>query len=74
MDDADGYTDTMEVPFRFYPCLTAGLAYYLSIKISPDRTEMLKVLYEEEFDRAAVEDRDRASFTIQPGIGYSRFN
>jgi hypothetical protein len=35
---------------------------------------MLKQLYEEEFDRAAVEDRDRASFTIQPGIGYSRFN
>jgi hypothetical protein len=74
IQDADTFIDTFEVPFRFYPCLAAGLSYYLSIKISPDRTEMLKVLYEEEFDRAAVEDRDRASFTIQPGIGYSRFN
>tara|TARA_R110000751_G_scaffold248309_1_gene348075 strand:+ start:84 stop:971 length:888 start_codon:yes stop_codon:yes gene_type:complete len=74
IQDADTFINTFEVPFRFYPCLAAGLAYYLSIKISPDRTEMLKVLYEEEFDRAAVEDRDRASFTIQPGIGYSRFN
>ena len=74
IQDADTYTNTFEVPFRFYPCLAAGLAYYLSIKRAPDRTQMLKLLYEEEFDRAAVEDRDRASFTIQPGIGYSRFN
>jgi hypothetical protein len=74
IQDADTYTNTFEVPFRFYPCLAAGLAYYLSLKRAPDRTQMLKMLYEEEFDRAAVEDRDRASFTIQPGIGYSRFN
>ncbi len=74
IQDADTYTNTFEVPFRFYPCLAAGLAYYLSLKRAPDRTQMLKTLYEEEFDRAAVEDRDRASFTIQPGIGYSRFN
>ena len=74
IQDADAYINTFEVPFRFYPCLAAGLAYYLSLKRAPDRTQMLKTLYEEEFDRAAVEDRDRASFTIQPGIGYSRFN
>ena len=74
IQDADTYTNTFEVPFRFYPCLAAGLAYYLSIKRAPDRTQMLKLLYEEEFDRAAVEDRDRASFTIQPGLSYSRFN
>ena len=74
IQDADTFTNTFEVPFRFYPCLAAGLAYYLSLKIAPDRTALLKPLYEEEFDRAAVEDRDRASFTIQPGIGYSRFN
>ena len=74
IQDADTYTNTFEVPFRFYPCLSAGLAYYLSLKRAPDRTQMLKGLYEEEFERAAVEDRDRASFTIQPGIGYSRFN
>jgi|TARA_R110000824_G_scaffold76667_3_gene194186 hypothetical protein len=74
IQDADTFTNTFEVPFRFYPCLAAGLAYYLSLKIAPDRTALLKPLYEEEFDRAAVEDRDRASFTIQPGISYSRFN
>ena len=74
IQDADTYTNTFEVPFRFYPCLAAGLAYYLSLKRAPDRTQMLKTLYEEEFDRAAVEDRDRASFTIQPGLSYSRFN
>ena len=74
IQDADTYTNTFEVPFRFYPCLSAGLAYYLSLKRAPDRTQMLKTLYEEEFDRAAVDDRDRASFTIQPGLSYSRFN
>lgn len=74
IQDADAYINTFEVPFRFYPCLAAGLAYYLSLKRAPDRTQLLKTLYEEEFDRAAVEDRDRASFTIQPGLSYSRFN
>jgi len=74
VQDADTYTNTFDVPFRFYPCLAAGLAYYLSLKRAPDRTQLLKTIYEEEFDRAAVEDRDRASFTIQPGLGYSRFN
>ena len=66
IQDADTFINTFEVPFRFYPCLAAGLAYYLSVKIAQDRTPMLKALYEEEFDKAAVEDRDRASFTIQP--------
>jgi len=72
IQDADTFTNTMEVPFRFYPCLAAGLAYYLSLKIAPDRTTMLKTLYEEEFIVAATEDRDRASFTIQPSIAYAR--
>ena len=66
MDDADTYTNTMDMPFRFYPCLAAGLAYYLSIKRAPERIELLKAVYEEEFQRALSEDRDRASFTVQP--------
>ena len=74
IQDADTFTNTMEVPFRFYPCLTAGLAYYLSLKIAPDRTTLLKTLYEEEFIVAATEDRDRASFTIQPSVAYARVN
>ena len=72
IQDADTFINTMEIPFRFYPCLTAGLAYYLSLKFAPDRTTLLKTLYEEEFIAAATEDRDRASFTIQPSIAYAR--
>lgn len=68
MDDADTYTNTMDMPFRFYPCLAAGLAYYLSIKRAPERVELLKAVYEEEFERALSEDRDRASFTVQPPL------
>jgi hypothetical protein len=70
MDDADDYTNTMQIPFRFYPCLAAGLAYYLAIKRAPDRIPLLKSIYDEEFNRAMEEDRDRASLTITPGLSY----
>jgi len=73
MDDADAYTNTLEVPFRFYPCLAAGLAYYISIKRAPDRIQLLKAVYEEELDRAMTEDRDRASFTVSPSLDYYRY-
>jgi len=66
MDDADAATNTMDMPFRFYPCFAAGLAYYISIKRAPDRTALLKQMYEEEFDRAMSTDEDRASFRIRP--------
>ncbi len=42
MDDADTAINTLDMPFRFYPCFAAGLAYYISIKRAPDRTQMLK--------------------------------
>lgn len=73
MDDADTYTNTMEVPFRFYPCLAAGLAYYIAMKRAPDRIQILKAVYEEEFERAMSEDRDRASFKVQPTMAYNRY-
>jgi hypothetical protein len=73
MDDADAQTNTLEVPFRFYPALAAGLAYYIAIKRAPDRIQILKALYEEELDRAMSEDRDRASFTIVPSLDYQRY-
>ena len=66
IDDADASVNTAQVPFRFYPCLTAGLAYYLSLKRAPERVQLLKTIYEEEFERAASEDRDRASLSIVP--------
>ena len=66
MDDADKATNTMDMPFRFYPCFAAGLAYYISMKRAPDRATMLKQAYEEEFQRAMSQDEDRASFRIRP--------
>jgi len=66
MDDADKGTNTMDMPFRFYPCFAAGLAYYISMKRAPDRATMLKQAYEEEFQRAMSQDEDRASFRIRP--------
>ena len=66
MDDADAATNTMDMPFRFYPCFAAGLAYYISVKRAPEKTTLLKQLYEEEFDRAMSQDEDRASFRIRP--------
>ena len=72
MEDADSPTNTMEVPFRFYPCLTAGLAYYISMKKAPDRIQLLKTVYEEEFERAMGEDRDRSSFTVTPQLSFYR--
>jgi hypothetical protein len=70
MDDADTFTNTMEVPFRLYPCLAAGLAYYIAMKRAPQRIQILKAVYDEELQRAFEEDRDRASFTIEPYVAY----
>lgn len=70
LDDANGYSNGVQVPFRFYPCLAAGLAYYIALKRAPERVQMLKMVYEEEFERAAAEDRDRSSLIITPGRYY----
>ena len=66
MDDADTATNTMDMPFRFYPCFAAGLAYYIAIKKAPERVGMLKQMYEDEFERAMSQDEDSASFRISP--------
>ena len=70
IDDADTFTNTVDIPFRFYPCLAAGLAYYLSIKKAPERIQVLKTIYDEEFDKAQAEDRDRASFSVSPNLQF----
>jgi hypothetical protein len=74
IDDVDDFTNTLGVPFRFYPALAAGLAYYIALKRAPNRIQVLKPLYEEEMERAMVEDRDRASFNVVPSLDYARFN
>tara|TARA_Y100001938_G_C8034832_1_gene402744 strand:+ start:216 stop:884 length:669 start_codon:yes stop_codon:yes gene_type:complete len=72
INDADTQVNTMDIPFRFYPCLAAGLAYYISMKKAPERIQLLKAAYEEEFQRAMTEDRDRASFNVVPQFEYFR--
>lgn len=69
---AYGYTGDLDMPFRFLPAMVAGLAYYLALKKSPDRVQMLKSIYEEEFQRAADEDEDRVPLKLQPSISYLR--
>ena len=70
MQDADTPINTIEIPFRFIPCLTAGLAYYIAMKKAPDRIQLLKTVYEEEFERAMAEDRDRSAFNVVPKLDY----
>jgi len=70
MEDAGNYTNTTDVNFRFLPCLASGLAYMLSLKYAPDRTGALQQMYEQDFDRAAQEDRDTASTYVLPDVGF----
>jgi len=58
IQDADAGVDNADIPFRFLPCLVAGLAYQISMKKSPQRIQVLKMVYEEEFERAASQDID----------------
>jgi len=69
IQDAGGYTNTADVNFRFLPCLVSGLAYYLALKFAPERVTALKAFYEEDFQRAALEDRDTASVSFVPDLG-----
>jgi hypothetical protein len=69
IQDAGVYTNTADINFRFLPCLASGLAYQLSLKFAPDRTAALKAIYEEDFNRAAMEDRDTASVQFVPDMG-----
>ena len=66
IEETGAVTNTADISFRFLPCLTAGLAYYLAVKKAPDRIAMLKQFYEEEFARAAAEDRERSSYFAVP--------
>ena len=66
MADSGAYTNNTEIPFRFLPCLSAGLAYYIAMKKAPDRIGMLKQIYEDEFQRAADQDGERTSLFLTP--------
>jgi len=68
IQDAGSGATTQDIPFRFLPCMVAGLAYHLSLKV-PDamhRTPMLKQMYDEAWEQAADEDREKAPLRIAP--------
>ena len=68
IQDAGNGVETSDVQFRFLPCLVAGLAYYIAMKdpALAERVPMLKTIYDEQFDLAAGEDREKASMRLTP--------
>jgi len=67
IQDADAtYTDATDTPYRFIPSMTSGLAFYLSQKYAPQRSQELKLYYEDELARALSEDGSPASTYITP--------
>jgi len=70
IQDTGAYTNATDVPYRFIPCMCSGLAYYLSIKRAPQRTQELKLLYEDELQRALTEDGSSTSAFITPKTYY----
>jgi len=72
IEDADALVNTTDMPFRFYPCMVAGLAYYMAMKRAPEKIQILKSVYEEEFQRAADEDEGRTPLKLQPSMAYLR--
>jgi|TARA_R100000742_G_C4266132_1_gene84223 hypothetical protein len=70
IQDVDDYTDANDVPYRFVPCMVSGLAFYLSQKNKPELTQQTKLLYEDELNRALVEDGSSTSTYITPQSYY----
>jgi hypothetical protein len=68
IDDAGTGINTMDVPFRFLPCMVAGLAYYLALKVpnGAERLPVLKQQYDEAWDLASTEDREKAAVRFVP--------
>ena len=71
--DVSRSSQTADISRRFYPCLTAGTAYFMSMKrpgVDMNRIQMLKSEYEERLVRAQEEDKERASLYLRPRLGY----
>ena len=66
IEDAGAYGSTPDTPFRFLPCMVSGLAYYISFMKAAEKTQMLKLAYEDEMKRALDEDGSRTSLYIAP--------
>ena len=70
IQDAGDYTNVSDVPYRFVPCMVAGLTFYLSQKYAPQRSQELKLYYEDELKRALAEDGSASSTFIAPKTYY----
>jgi len=70
IQDAGAYTNEADVVNRFVPCMCAGLAYYMAQKKAPQRVQEMKLLYEDELNRALQEDGSPASVYISPKTYY----
>ena len=70
IQDVGAYNNTSDVVNRFYPCMISGLAYYLSQKVSPDRSQELERRYESELLRALDADNQGTSSFISPQTFY----
>ena len=70
--DAGGGVNVMDIPFRFIPCLAAGLSYYLALKVpgGSERLAVLKQQYDEAWELAATEDREKAAVRFVPRQQY----
>ena len=73
MQDAGNGVNTMDVPFRFLPAMVSGLAYYLAMKVpgALERIEMLKAQYDQDWQAAADEDREKAAVRFVPRRAYA---
>jgi hypothetical protein len=74
LQDAGDGVNTQDIPFRFLPALIAGLAYYLSMKlpgVDMNRAVALKAVYDEQFDLAAQEDREKAPVRMVPRMSFN---
>jgi hypothetical protein len=72
IQDAGNGVNTMDMPFRFLPCMVAGLAYYLALKVpgGTERLQVLKAQYDEAWQIAADEDREKAAIRFVPRRQY----
>lgn len=70
IQDAGAYSNNVDVPYRFIPCMVSGLAYYLSQKFNPQLVQQMKLLYEDELKRALEEDGSSSSSFITPKTYY----
>jgi len=70
IQDAGSYTNATDVPYRFVPCMASGLAFYLAQKFNPQLVQQMKLLYEDELNRALQEDGSSSSSYITPKTYY----